>query len=382
MTFQLSKHRKIKKGHNFQNSSRKKQNMQRESVANGVESKHSQISAPLKNGVAASSGGSHGGWKSSASPAREIHQVGDVEKKSYTSGWLMVPPFLVLVCPAFAMVLSYTIVKLDGLPSNLLNAIIEDGLFSTVYKAWIPYIFGSWKAWKIIIPYAIFQLILMKILPGKMTKGPVTPTGNVPIYKANGMLAYAVTLVAFFVSAYILKLFNPAEVYDHFLEIIGALNLISLVFCLGLSLKGRYFPSSSDSGCSGSFIFDYYWGTELYPRILDFDVKMFTNCRFGMMSWPLLILCYAAKQYESHGLSDSMIVAVGIQLIYLTKFFHWEMGYMKTLDIMHDRAGFYLVRKKLMLLTMHCKFKLYTCTRLHCLTIMHYAWHQYFVYPR
>ena len=80
-----------------------------------------------------------------------------------------------------------------------------------------------------------------------------------------------------------------------------------------------------------------------HASILDWDIKMFTNCRFGMMGWPLLILSYAAKQYETHGLSDSMIVAVALQLIYITKFFHWEMGYMKSLDIMHDRAGFYLV---------------------------------------
>ena len=63
-----------------------------------------------------------------------------------------------------------------------------------------------------------------------------------------------------------------------------------------------------------------------------------------MMGWPLLILCYAAKQHQLYGLSDSMLVSVAIQLVYITKFFHWEMGYMKTLDIMHDRAGFYLVR--------------------------------------
>ena len=68
-----------------------------------------------------------------------------------------------------------------------------------------------------------------------------------------------------------------------------------------------------------------------------------SNVRFGMMGWPLLLLCYAAKQHQLFGLSDSMLVSVGLQLIYITKFFHWEMGYMKSLDIMHDRAGFYLV---------------------------------------
>ena len=217
------------------------------------------------------------------------------------------------------------------------------GLFATIYKAWVPYMFGSWTAWKFIIPFAAFELILMRVLPGKMTKGPVTPAGNTPIYKANGMLAYLVTLAAYFVCAYILKIFNPADIYDHILEIIGAMNVVSLIFCLGLVIKGSLSPSSTDCGRSGNFLFDYYWGTELYPRILGWDVKMFTNCRFGLMSWALLLLSYAEKQHQVHGLSDSMVVAVVIQLIYITKFFHWEMGYMKTLDIMHDRAGFYLV---------------------------------------
>ena len=35
-------------------------------------------------------------------------------------------------------------------------------------------------------------------------------------------------------------------------------------------------------------------------------------------------------------------VSVILQLTYITKFFHWEMGYMNSMDIQHDRAGFYL----------------------------------------
>src|SRR5690606_21329545 len=87
--------------------------------------------------------------------------------------------------------------------------------------------------------------------------------------------------------------------------------------------------------------FDYYWGTELYPKIFGWDVKMFTNCRFGMMSWPLILLSYLAKQQQLYGvISDSMWVAVALQLIYIAKFFVWEGGYLRSLDIMHDRAGF------------------------------------------
>ena len=261
---------------------------------------------------------------------------------TYTLSHFWVAP-LVFLCPFFVMVFGYTIVKLDGSLSILLQEIRQKGAVGILYSAWTPYIFGSAKAWKMLLPFVIFQLALMKILPGKLTKGPVTPTGNVPLYKGNGMLAYFTSLITFLICAYLLKVFNPAEIYDHYLEIIGAMNILSLMICLGLYFKGIMHPSSSDHGVSGSFLFDYYWGTELYPRILDWDVKMFTICRFGMMGWPLLILSYAAKQYEAHGLSDSMVVAVSLQLIYITKFFHWEMGYMKTLDIIHDQAGFYLV---------------------------------------
>ena len=276
-----------------------------------------------------------GGWSNSG---------GKKDKVTYTMGNTFVTPFLVCVCPFFAMVLSYTIVELDGKLSSLFHEISNRGIVFLFSKSWLPYLFGSVAAWKFIIPFVVFQLILMRVLPGKLTKGPVTPAGNVPIYKANGFLAFCVTMAMFFLLAYVFKIFNPAEIYDHFLEIIGALNLVSLLFCAFLCIKGSYFPSSTDSGVSGSLLFDYYWGCELYPRILGWDIKQFTNCRFGLMSWAILILCFAAKQQEVYGLSDSMLVSVVLQIIYIAKFFHWEMGYMKTLDIMHDRAGFYLVR--------------------------------------
>ena len=274
----------------------------------------------------------------------------DAPKERWTPSFvfLIVPILILFLCPAFAMLMSYTIIKTDGSPSAIAAEIRQQGFWSTLYNAWIPYIFGSAKAWKLILPFAAFELLLMRILPGKMVKGPVTPAGNVPVYKANGVLSYLVTLVAYFICAYVLKLFNPSDIYDHYLEFIGAMNVFSLIFCLGIYLKGRYYPSSSDCGTTGNFFFDYYWGTELYPRVFGWDVKMFTNCRFGLMGWALLIISYAVKQHEVYGISDSMIVAVGLQLVYITKFFHWEMGYMKSLDIMHDRAGYMLVSQSCM----------------------------------
>ena len=61
--------------------------------------------------------------------------------------------------------------------------------------------------------------------------------------------------------------------------------------------QGRCAPSSSDAGTTGSLLYDFYWGMELYPRLgRAFDLKTWTNCRMGMMGWAVLVLCYAAAQ--------------------------------------------------------------------------------------
>lgn len=37
-----------------------------------------------------------------------------------------------------------------------------------------------------------------------------------------------------------------------------------------------------------------------------------------------------------------MLISVTLQLLYIAKFYAWETGYLRSLDIMHDRAGFYI----------------------------------------
>jgi 7-dehydrocholesterol reductase len=56
------------------------------------------------------------------------------------------------------------------------------------------------------------------------------------------------------------------------------------------------------------------------------------------------ILCYAFKQYSLLGgsLSSSIVVSVLLQSVYIAKFFWWETGYFCSMDIQHDRAGYYI----------------------------------------
>jgi 7-dehydrocholesterol reductase len=120
-------------------------------------------------------------------------------------------------------------------------------------------------------------------------------------------------------------------------------NVFALGFCSFLTYKGLNFPSTPDAGTNGNVIVDFFWGTELYPRIFGWDVKQFTNCRFGMMFWQVALICFAFKQYdEQKYLSSSLFASVIIQSVYIAKFFLWETGYFKTMDIQHDRAGYYI----------------------------------------
>jgi len=254
----------------------------------------------------------------------------------------LVPLLLLTLCPPFVLVLWYTHVELGGSLAALGEFLGERGVVSGVVEIWRPYLFGTSAAWAIIGVFGGLQLALMRLLPGARFEGPLTPAGHTPVYKANGVAAFAVTMALWFLCGYVLELFSPTVLYDHLGGLLGALNIFALLFCAVLYLKGRFAPSGPDHGASGNIIFDYYWGTELYPRILGWDVKMFTNCRFGMMLWPLLLLSFAARQAEVHGLSSSMMVAVGLQLVYIAKFFWWETGYLRSIDIMHDRAGFYI----------------------------------------
>ena len=250
---------------------------------------------------------------------------------------------IILLTPIAAITFWYTSQNLNGSFMELFNFFKTNGPLTGIYLIWAPVFWGSKIAWTIIGIYAAIQLAFMKLLPGKTVYGPKTPNGYTPVYKNNGFFAFLLSIALFWLIGWQLNYFNPVIVYDHLGEILGALNLFSWLFCLLLYFKGIYAPSTPDSGSSGNPIFDYYWGTDLYPHIFGVNVKQFTNSRFGMMAWPLLILAFAAKQDQLYGISDSMIVSVVLQLIYVGTFFFYESGYFKTMDIQEDRAGYYIV---------------------------------------
>jgi len=151
-----------------------------------------------------------------------------------------------------------------------------------------------------------------------------------------------VTVAAFF-ACWHFGLTTPTEVYDLFGEMLAAMVVVSFVFCLFLLVKGHVAPTDEDSGSCGNVIYDFWWGMELYPFLGPLNVKQFTNCRFGMMAWAVLPVIFACHQYARDGfLADSVFVCVALMSVYNFKFFLWETGYFNSMDIQHDRAGYYI----------------------------------------
>ena len=227
------------------------------------------------------------------------------------------PLFLIYTTPFVALVLSKAVTDPSGgFMQGVLDALQElrrnpvDFVFRDAFDP---------TAWKIIAAYSGFELLLMRLVPGETFLGPISPCGNVPVYKLNGVKCFFLSIGAFLLGVY-LGAFPGSIVFDNFVKLSASMNIFAFLFCGFLTIKGFTFPSSSDSGSSGNLVMDFYWGMELYPRILGWDLKVWTNCRFGMMFWAIGTISFASAQYEHHKvLTSPMIVSVALQLIYVFK---------------------------------------------------------------
>ena len=248
-------------------------------------------------------------------------------------------PLLLIVSTPPAAILLWIVCTFEPFDGSLLPLLTAQGWRSVAEHFPSP----GMPAVEMIAIFVALQAVLLQGLPGKDFYGPITPAGNRPRYKLNGIAAWLVTHALFFGCSFGLGLFSAGIVWDRFGQMLITLVLFALLFCLFLYVKGRMWPTSGDRSVSGNFIWDYYWGVELHPELFGINLKQFINCRVSMMGWSIIVCSFAAKQGELFGyVSNSMLVSVAITVVYLFKFFWWESGYFTSLDIMHDRFGYYI----------------------------------------
>lgn len=250
--------------------------------------------------------------------------------------------FLMTTTPLLVYAFWFTAQYLDG-SFALLYKILQKHGVGFILSQVSPRIFtGSAASWSIATIFIAFETALYLLVPGKTIYGPKTKSGFAPAYKENGFSCFLITMATFFLGSMVFKLFSPTIVFDHLGELIGTMFWMGILLCIALYIKGRTSPSPGEYSVSNNPIFDFFWGIELYPTVFGINIKHITNCRVGMMSWAVIIVSYAAQQNVFFGLSNSMLVSVALQLIYVGKFFIGEKGYLRSMDIAHDRAGYYI----------------------------------------
>eukprot|EP00049_Salpingoeca_infusionum_P017827 m.354511 g.354511 ORF g.354511 m.354511 type:complete len:437 (-) comp17039_c0_seq1:1773-3083(-) len=204
-----------------------------------------------------------------------------------------------------------------------------------------------WKVWSYMLWFIAFEMGLLVLIPGPTVQGPPSPVGYRPTYKDNGIACWILTMGA--IISWLLV--APQETVVDVFEMIGplqvALNYFALFVVSLVFLKARLAPDVEPQGrvLQTSFpIIDFYVGQDLHPTLFGIPLKQIINCRIGMMLWGSIVAVCAMYSYrtdEGNGITPATVGGF-LLIMYLTKFFWWEGGYFATMDITHDRCGYYL----------------------------------------
>ena len=253
----------------------------------------------------------------------------------------LVPMLLMTASPLWCLATAYITSLKEPSFSSFYTECVSKGVATcggNIFAA-------TWPTTASVTLLAVFNFMALLIYwwPGKTEYGPLTEHGVKPDYMVNGV-AHCILFMASMLagSEYGLGWFKLSVLADHAPATIGTLNIFGLLFCALLYIKGLYFPSGPDSGTAGHGpVFDYYWGTELYPRFGGVDVKKFVNCRFSMTYWMVFGISCLAKTYnEKNTIDPGLFFCALSQFLYLFKFYMWAAARLRRIERRIETDGF------------------------------------------
>ncbi|QDZ21766.1 sterol reductase [Chloropicon primus] len=211
----------------------------------------------------------------------------------------------------------------------------------------------SFEGFLVYLGWIFGVALLHLVLPSSRKLGVSLANGKRLEYRMNGLLVYATTLLLVYAlvadwdwpQKIGLRASMLGYVYDHYVELISASVVCTLLFSIALYLAS--FRSKSvlcaKGGDTGSRIYDFFIGRELNPRIGSFDLKEFCELYPGLIGWVVIDLAMAYKQHEIHGsVSNSMAMVCLFHAIYVADALYYEKSILTTMDIVHDGFGFML----------------------------------------
>ncbi|XP_061331477.1 delta(14)-sterol reductase LBR [Pezoporus flaviventris] len=204
---------------------------------------------------------------------------------------------------------------------------------------WEARVFGVFLLW-------FFLQALFYLLPiGKVVEGVPLSNGRKLQYRINGFYAFVLTAAA--IGTLLYFQFELHYLYDHFLQFAVSAAAFSTVLSIYLYIRSLKAPEEelAPGGNSGYFVYDFFTGHELNPRIGSFDLKYFCELRPGLIGWVVINLAMLLAEMKIHNQSMpslSMILVNSFQLLYVVDALWNEEAVLTTMDITHDGFGFML----------------------------------------
>ncbi|XP_067240246.1 delta(14)-sterol reductase LBR [Chanodichthys erythropterus] len=202
----------------------------------------------------------------------------------------------------------------------------------------------DWQVFGIVLLWLLFQAVLSLLPVGKLVEGMPLKNGKTLKYRINGFYALLLTAVAVVVALYQVDL---SYIHAHFLQFYTSSLLIVILLSVYLFIRSRWASEEelAPGGNSGYFIYDFFMGRELNPRIKNFDIKFFCEMRPGLMGWVLINFAMLLAEVKHQNLkmpSPAMLLVNIFQLLWVVDGFWHEEKLLTMMDIVYDGFGFML----------------------------------------
>lgn len=204
---------------------------------------------------------------------------------------------------------------------------------------WDSQVFG------IVLLWLLFQAVLSLLPVGKLAEGMPLKIGKTLKYRINGF--YALLLMAVAVGVALYQEVDLSYIHAHFLQFYTSALLIVTLLSIYLFIRSRWASEVelAPGGNSGYFIYDFFMGRELNPRIKNFDIKFFCEMRPGLMGWVLINFAMLQAEMKHQNLenpSPAMLLVNIFQLLWVVDGFWHEEKLLTMMDIVYDGFGFML----------------------------------------
>ena len=189
----------------------------------------------------------------------------------------------------------------------------------------------------------LVEFVLAWIMPGYMQEGLPVPSLNYKtlMYKCNALgCLYSTLIIA--AALHVSGVFRLTQIIEHF----GEYMTVSMIAGFAVSFA-TYFHAvftRTTHRMSGNFMYDFFMGAALNPRIGPIDLKMWAEVRIPWILLFLISVSGACQQYEQYGyVTPNMAFMVLATGLYINACAKGEECIPQTWDMFHEKWGFMVI---------------------------------------